>query len=566
MKKAFSYIRFSRLHQEEGDSKRRQQEATRVYCERNGLQLDESLSLRDLGVSAFKGANAEKGALGTFLEACRVGSIPRGSALIVESLDRLTRQKPRKAISLLTQLLDDYGIEVHLTMTNQKFLPDNDNGFDLILAVALAMRAHDESETKSSRLKDAWANKRSAAASGEKILHPTVPWWLEIKDGKIKCPPERAKVVRKIFKLTSEGLSSVKIIRILNKENTPTWRPKAMKWSASRVRDLIRADSPMGVLRETSKTKAAGRSYEIKGYYPVVVKEELVLEARAAMKNNLKSSPRGRENKGILPINLLRGILRHKGHWFQFSANANGMMDPATQRKSIHCYYQAHVDDEGGRGVTLFNIAARQLESVLLSALVELPARALMPAKAEGLRQSVALQKKVNALEDKLENLLQALESGSASVANRIVEIETELKIRKAELEKAISNEQQRLPMGASLEEAKKFTVDDLYVPERRQALSDAIHRLITRIDIARSNADLQLSKGVYLETLRMLESGEYQLFDDHSPANRPRKPLAMLITFVGGAQRLVCRALPEWPDEIPSGKIISMRVEAVRI
>jgi hypothetical protein len=170
----------------------------------------------------------------------------------------------------------------------------------------------------------------------------------------------------------------------------------------------------------------------------------------------------------------------------------------------------------------------------------------------------------VSSLEGKLANLVQAIESGSTAVAARVVEIETELRIRKAELDKEIGEQQQRGPAGESLEVAKRFTVSDLYIPEKRQALSDAIHRLITRVDIGGTNADLPITEGVYHKVLRMLQDGDYQLFDDRSPNNRPRKPLAMLITFVGGAQRLVCRGLADWPEEIPKDKIISMRVEAV--
>lgn len=63
-KKAYSYIRFSTDHQAQGDSLRRQEEATREYCRKRGLVLDDSLNLKDLGVSAFKGANAERGGVG----------------------------------------------------------------------------------------------------------------------------------------------------------------------------------------------------------------------------------------------------------------------------------------------------------------------------------------------------------------------------------------------------------------------------------------------------------------------------------------------------------------------
>ena len=62
--KAYSYIRFSTPEQAKGDSLPRQTAAARRYAISHGLELDESLTFRDLGVSAHHGRNAEVGALG----------------------------------------------------------------------------------------------------------------------------------------------------------------------------------------------------------------------------------------------------------------------------------------------------------------------------------------------------------------------------------------------------------------------------------------------------------------------------------------------------------------------
>src|SRR4051794_39547768 len=96
-RKAFSYVRFSSPQQAEGGSLARQARLTAEYCRKKGLTLDESLTLHDLGVSAFRGDNVRDGALAGFLEACRMGRVPSGSVLIVESLDRLSRDQIRPA-------------------------------------------------------------------------------------------------------------------------------------------------------------------------------------------------------------------------------------------------------------------------------------------------------------------------------------------------------------------------------------------------------------------------------------------------------------------------------------
>src|SRR5262249_12764717 len=77
--KAYSYIRFSTPEQAQGDSIRRQTEAARDYASRHKLDLDETLTFHDPGMSAYRGRNAEAGALGAFLEAVRDRLIPQGS-------------------------------------------------------------------------------------------------------------------------------------------------------------------------------------------------------------------------------------------------------------------------------------------------------------------------------------------------------------------------------------------------------------------------------------------------------------------------------------------------------
>ncbi|TIP98178.1 MAG: recombinase family protein, partial [Mesorhizobium sp.] len=108
--KAYSYVRFSTPDQQKGDSLRRQTEAAARWASARGIELDNS-SYQDLGVSAYAGDNAEVGMLGEFLGAVRDGTIESGSYLLIESLDRLSRDKARRAVRLLEDLCDS-GIAV----------------------------------------------------------------------------------------------------------------------------------------------------------------------------------------------------------------------------------------------------------------------------------------------------------------------------------------------------------------------------------------------------------------------------------------------------------------------
>jgi len=87
-----SYKRFSTPAQAQGDSLRRQTAMAQAWADRTGVALDTELNLTDEGVSAYTGANLDVGNLGAFLRAVEDGTVPKGSWLLVENLDRLSRE------------------------------------------------------------------------------------------------------------------------------------------------------------------------------------------------------------------------------------------------------------------------------------------------------------------------------------------------------------------------------------------------------------------------------------------------------------------------------------------
>ncbi|MGU3476868.1 recombinase family protein [Methylobacterium sp. D48H] len=103
MLRCYSYIRFLRPEQMRGDSLRRQTEAAEKWAADNGMVIDESLT--DLGVSAYRGLNRLKGALGKFLELVAKGQVPKGSFLIIESLDRFSREDALDVIGEFSTVL-----------------------------------------------------------------------------------------------------------------------------------------------------------------------------------------------------------------------------------------------------------------------------------------------------------------------------------------------------------------------------------------------------------------------------------------------------------------------------
>src|SRR5688572_23142520 len=106
---AYSYVRFSLPQQAKGDSLRRQEKLRDTWLAKSGAVLDTSVTLLDDGVSAFTGShrdNPDRNALAAFLDLARRGRIARGSYLVVESLDRLSREDILPALTLLLNLIE----------------------------------------------------------------------------------------------------------------------------------------------------------------------------------------------------------------------------------------------------------------------------------------------------------------------------------------------------------------------------------------------------------------------------------------------------------------------------
>lgn len=285
-RKAYSYIRFSSAQQAKGDSLRRQTEATRAYCEQHGLVLDEAML--DLGLSAFKGTHRSEGALGAFLKAVEGGKVPTGSVLIVESLDRLSREAVFDAMSQFIAIVRA-GITI-VTLSDQQVYSQESVGKDfskLLVSLSLMQRAHEESAIKSQRIGKAWEQKRKMAREAGKAMTARVPAWLETKVTKAgraySLIPERVKVLERIFALTIDGLGASAIAARLNREGAETWG-KSHGWHASYIKKLLKNEALIGKFSPSFRDETAKRIFEepIENYYPAAIEETLFYRAQNA--------------------------------------------------------------------------------------------------------------------------------------------------------------------------------------------------------------------------------------------------------------------------------------------
>lgn len=204
--RAYSYLRMSTDPQLLGDSRRRQLEASKAYAKEHGLQLADNSQLEDIGISAFKGANLKEGALGQFLAAVKTGAVEPGSYLLVESLDRLSREEILPAHTLFLGIVQS-GINLVTLIDKRVYTAKTTGLVDMITSLVIMERAHEELKTKSIRVRAAWDNKLVEARQGRPMT-ARCPAWLRLTPDRTsyEVNPERAEIVRQMFFDSAAGL------------------------------------------------------------------------------------------------------------------------------------------------------------------------------------------------------------------------------------------------------------------------------------------------------------------------------------------------------------------------
>jgi DNA invertase Pin-like site-specific DNA recombinase len=323
--KAYSYVRWSSPQQALGHSLQRQTEKAAKYAVEHGLTLDTELNMTDAGVSAFRGKNATTGALGGFLSAVESGYVPPGSYLIIENIDRLSRDHVLEASTLFSRLILA-GINI-VTLTNGEVYSRqrlNDDPHAMIMIVLEQIRANQENVRKSQLIGDAKARKkqllRENGLNGRPYTRQT-PGWITWSDERktYELLPDRAAIVREIFERTDKGHGINRIAQDLNERGVDTWggdtrgsQRKANHWRNSYMRKILLSSAPIGSFTphttEYDTVTRARRNIPmdpIVDMFPAVVEEELYwrVHRRFATK-----APRGK-NARREPKSIVAGIM-----------------------------------------------------------------------------------------------------------------------------------------------------------------------------------------------------------------------------------------------------------------
>jgi len=267
-----SYLRFSRPEQLKGDSLRRQLALGDEWARRNGLTISDTF--QDKGVSGFRGKNAAQGSLSRLLALIDSGAVPEGSVLLVEQLDRLSRNALLEALELFLSIIRR-GIKIVTLMDGQEYDRESlsRNMMQLQYSIMMMSLAHEESAKKSERLAHAWHGKRLKMAS--KVLTKRLPAWLKVEGDQIVIDDAKAKVVRRAIELVLAGHGLTAVTKKMNAEFDGLARVNYFNRSyiskIANSRSLIGEFQPHRNVFKGGKQTREPVGEPLKDYYPALI-------------------------------------------------------------------------------------------------------------------------------------------------------------------------------------------------------------------------------------------------------------------------------------------------------
>jgi len=454
--KAYSYIRFSTPDQIKGDSLRRQKEASERYAKEHGLILDDSLKYQDLGLSGRKGINRIKGALGTFLTNVESGKIEKGSYLLVENLDRLSREQVDDAYDQFRSIIKA-GITIVTLQDGMKYSTESirANFTQLIISITYMARAFDESERKSQRISEAWEQKRQNANKGGLKMSAKAPLWLRLsEDRKVFIPiPEACKTVELIYRLKLAGKGLESIEKELN-QRTDVWKPpynkkrKTSGWRKSYIAKILKSRAVIG---EFTPRKKGVLELPISNYYPPAIDTELFYNVQAEFKGKFLGGQTGKATNLFTHV-VHCGICKAPMHFIDKGSSPKGgqYLHCDNSRRKLQC--------------TAKSVRYDEFEKLFFANFEELNISELLPDKDKQIiqindlkRKQVSNNEKLKELSDQLENLTNAIsetkdERVRTTLNNRLIKLFDE-KESITNWDNAITMQLQGL-----LEESKRMT------------------------------------------------------------------------------------------------------------
>jgi DNA invertase Pin-like site-specific DNA recombinase len=285
------------------------------------------------------------------LDDVRANKIPSGSCLIVENLDRLSRQDINESMDILRTFMRA-GIDVH-TISDNRIYAAKEFGFvDHILSGVQSYLSNLESTKKQERVRQAWANKRANAKTT--IVTAAAPKWLRLSRdrSRFEVIKDKTTIVRSIFDDSACGIGIHTINKRLNEARIPPfgapWKKKqgTRGWQTCSVRALLNNRAVLGEWQPCRMVngKRVPDGDPISNYFPSIIDESIFNRAQQGMKQRLiNGKPKGGGRKGSNISNLFSGIARcaYCGSSMQFenksSRGAGTYLSCSNARRGLGC-------------------------------------------------------------------------------------------------------------------------------------------------------------------------------------------------------------------------------------
>lgn len=242
---AIIYGRFSSKQQKSSTSRKRQIEQAMEFVIKYELVLLDDGVWFDAGVSGFRGKHRQQGELGKLLDAIQSATVPNDAVLIIESIDRLSRENPLDAFGLIKDVVDA-GVSVVTIHDQQRYDRQRmqSDPSAIFLLIAGMQRANSEAEARSERSKANWVYKREMMSKGE-APRMQRPFWINLHGELI---PERCVVVQSIFdKYINERKGIRPIARELNADQVPPPTTRAKEWRWAQISRILKDPRVLGL-------------------------------------------------------------------------------------------------------------------------------------------------------------------------------------------------------------------------------------------------------------------------------------------------------------------------------
>jgi len=433
--KVYSYIRFSSPEQSLGDSERRQLETAKKFAQQHNLQFDESLNMTDRGVSGFHGVHRKKGVLGKFLLCVEEGLVAPGSILVVENVDRLSREGAVNTLKEIIFKLWEHDITLQTLSPQESYAPGCDSEPKFLALLIYIQRAYDESLQKSKRVSAARKNARKLARTENKILTKRCPAWLQVINKEFQPIPEAVETINKIFDLKLQGFGKTYIAKNMNKE--ASWsRPKG--WRESYIQKILRNRAVIGEYQPhqitNGKRKPVGEP--IQNYYPVIIQPETFYAVQELFKQN-----KGTGGKTGKARNLFTNLAK-----CPYCGGSMAFINKGKPPKGAN--YLVCDNGRRGNGCSAHSIRYDEIEALILNNCRKLKPKEILPDPDEQAERCESLHKKIkgksgelNNNEKRIKNLEEQIETTSNAdrrnkYEGRIIQLEKESKEIKAEINK----------------------------------------------------------------------------------------------------------------------------------